>query len=145
LAEEIWVSVAQATQMTGYNHDHVRRLARENWRLPEDQRRIRVRMEGQAYAIWLPDLMSYLGQAENGQVQNPDEEIWVNTTEAREYTDYNHNYLSQLALAMWAKPENEREIKTRKRGFYYEMWLPDLLHHYRKGKRGPKRRRKSAS
>jgi hypothetical protein len=142
LAEEKWVSVAEATQITGYNHDHVRRLARENWRLPQDQRRIRVRMEGQAYAIWLPDLVSYFGEGDNGDVQNPEEQIWVNTTEGEEATGYNRAYLSQLAGKMWAKPESEREIRTKKRAGGYEMWLPDLLRHKQKGRRGPKKNRK---
>jgi hypothetical protein len=141
LAEQIWVSVREATKITGYNHDHVRRLARENWRLPEDQRRIRVRMDGQAYVIWLPDLISYFGEDNDGQVENPDEQIWVNTAEGEKYTGYNRAYLSLLAGKMWAKPESEREIKIKKRlGGHYELWLPDLLRHHRKGKRGPQGR-----
>jgi hypothetical protein len=142
LVEEIWVNVAQATKITGYNLDHVRRLARDNWRLPEDQRRIRVRKDGHAYAIWLPDLISYFGKDDNGHVKNADEEIWVNTTEGEELTGYNRAYLSQLAGKMWDKPEAEREIKTKKRAGGYEMWLPDLLRHKQKGRRGPKKNKK---
>jgi hypothetical protein len=60
LVEEIWVNVEEGAQRTGYNIDHVRRLARENLRLPEDERLMRVRKETRAYEIWLPDLINYV-------------------------------------------------------------------------------------
>jgi hypothetical protein len=147
LAEEIWVSVAQATQMTGYNHDHVRRLARESWRLPEDHRRIRVRKDDHAYEIWLPDLINYIERRiPPPALPNIDlsdiEETWVSSTEAAEMTGYNRQYLSKLAMEMSGKPEKEREIRIKKRPAGTEMWLPDLMaYRYRVG-RGPKKRNK---
>jgi hypothetical protein len=131
LVEEIWVNVAEATKITGYNLDHVRRLARENWRLPEDQRRIRVRKDDHAYAIWLPDLINYVERRIPPLIQDADlssvEEIWVTAGEAVEATGYSSQYMTRLAMKMQKKPENEREIQLRKRSNRYEMWLPDLL------------------
>jgi hypothetical protein len=146
LAEEIWVSVAQATQITGYNLDHIRRLARESWRLPEDQRRIRVRKDDHAYAIWLPDLANYIERRIPPALPNIDlshiEETWVSSTEAAEITGYNRGYLSNLVMEMSGKSENEREIRIKKRPHGTEMWLPDLMaYRYRVG-RGPKKRSK---
>lgn len=139
LVEEIWVNVEEGAQRTGYNIDYVRRLARKNLRLPEEERSLRVRRDIHAYAIWLPDLINYFEKIDNSHSENPSEEIWVNTTEAAEATGYNRDYLSQLAAKMWNKPEDEREIKTKKRGGNYEMWLPDLRLHQRKGRRGPRK------
>ncbi len=139
LVEEIWVTVEEGAERTGYNVDYVRRLARNNIRLPEAERSLRVRRDTHAYAIWLPDLMNYSQKVENGHPQNPDDEIWVNTAEAAEITGYNQSYLSQLASRMWDKPEGEREIKTKRRGGNFEMWLPDLLRHQHRGGKGPRR------
>jgi hypothetical protein len=139
LPEEIWVDVAEGSRRTGYNHDHVRRLARENFRLPENERRLRVRKEGQAYVIWLPDLVNFYDKVDNGHAKNPDEEIWVNTSEAAEATGYNLNYISQIGAKMWNTPEGEREIRVKRRAGRYEFWLPDLLLHKHKGGRGPRK------
>jgi hypothetical protein len=144
LVEEIWVSAAEGAEITGYNHDHVRRLARENWRLPEDQRRIRVRMEGQAYAIWLPDLINYF-VGNNIRAANPDEEIWVNIREGAEITGYSRQYILNLAMEMQKTPEEEREVKVKKRSFGYELWLPDLLVHRKRMGRGPRKKHKQTS
>jgi hypothetical protein len=149
LAEEIWVSVAQATQITGYNLDHVRRLARENWRLPEDQRLLRVRKEGHAYAIWLPDLINYVERRIPATLQNIDlssvEKIWVNAHEAAQATGYNPQYITRLAMKMQKKPESEREIQLKKRSNRYEMWLPDLIAYHLKIGFGPQGKHKPNS
>ena len=139
LSEEIWVTVDEGAERTGYSIDHVRRLARENMRLPEAERSLRVRRDTHAYAIWLPDLMNYFQKIENGHPQNPAEEIWVNTAEAAEITGYHRTYLSRLASKMWNTPEDEREIKTKRRGGNFEMWLPDLLLHQHVGGKGPRK------
>jgi hypothetical protein len=73
------------------------------------------------------------------------EKIWVNTAEAAEITGYNRGHLSLLAMQMLEKPENEREIKTKRRSSGYEMWLPDLVIYTHKIGRGPQRKRKIAS
>ena len=57
--EEIWVNVSEGAELTGYHPDHVRELARNNWKLPEEQRLIKVRKRSNGYDIWLPDLFKY--------------------------------------------------------------------------------------
>jgi hypothetical protein len=127
--EEIWVNVAEGAEKTGYHPDHVRRLARENGRLPEDQRFIRIRKDSHGYAIWLPDLMNYLERGASPPAPALDhqvgEETWVNTAEAAEITGYNRYYLMKLARTISQQPEGERLIRIRRR-YGYEMWLPDL-------------------
>jgi len=55
------------------------------------------------------------------------EKIWVTAAEAAEITGYNPRYIAQIARKFWKQPENERAIKVRKRSFWYEVWLPDLV------------------
>ena len=58
----------------------------------------------------------------------PDQEIWVMTREGAELTGYSAEYLEKLANKNSRLPEDERQIKVRKRiGRYHELWLPDLL------------------
>jgi hypothetical protein len=127
--EEIWVNVAEGAEKTGYHPDHVRRLARENSRLPEAERFIRIRKDSHGYAIWLPDLMNHLEKGVQSWTDASDhdltEETWVNTAEAAEITGYNRQYLMKLAQRVWQQPEEDRLIKIRRR-YGYEMWLPDL-------------------
>jgi hypothetical protein len=57
-----------------------------------------------------------------------EQEIWVMTAEGAEATGYNSQYVKKLAHKNWLLPEAERVIKIRKRrGYFYELWLPDLL------------------
>lgn len=49
------------------------------------------------------------------------------TTEGAEATGYNRYYLEKLARKMSRLPEDERDIKVRKRLGRHELWLPDLL------------------
>jgi hypothetical protein len=58
--DEIWVNTNEGAEITGYFSAHVRKLARDNWKLPEDQRLIRVRRRVERYEIWLPDLIKYI-------------------------------------------------------------------------------------
>lgn len=58
--EDIWVNVTEAAEITGYSRIHVLRLATHNWRLPEDERLIRLRKRSNGYDIWLPDLRNYI-------------------------------------------------------------------------------------
>ena len=60
VAKRIWVNTAEGAEITGYHRDHVQKLARDNWNLPENQRLIKVRNKGNRYDIWLPDLMKYI-------------------------------------------------------------------------------------
>lgn len=60
IVEEIWVSVTEGGEITGYHRDYVQRLARNNWNLPENQRLIKIRKRVHGYDIWLPDLVNYI-------------------------------------------------------------------------------------
>jgi len=58
----------------------------------------------------------------------PEQEIWVMTREGEALTGYSAEYVEKLAHKNFRLPEDERQIKVRKRsGFFYELWLPDLL------------------
>ena len=67
----------------------------------------------------------------------PDKEIWVTTTEGRELTGYNRQYVEKLANKNWRLPEDERLIKLRKRSGRFELWLPDLLRYIEEVGYGP--------
>jgi hypothetical protein len=133
---EIWVTAAEGAEKTGFHLDHVRRLARENWRLREDKRFIRVRKESEAYALWLPDLMNYATKNMPRPNQNVDE-IWVNTKEASVITGYSSQYLKNLANKNWNMPEKDRDIRVLNRIGRYEIWLPDLIYYLGQPGRGP--------
>jgi len=144
IVEQIWVSVAEGAERTGFHPDHVRRLARENWRLPENKRTIRIHKPSREYAIWLPDLVNYsLRQMpfEADPEQFPADQMWVNTNEASELTGYNHKYLIQLASKCWKIPEDERPIQMLNRSGRYEFWLPDLIKYFAQPGHGPQRKR----
>lgn len=144
LVEEIWVKVDEGAERTGHHVDHVRRLARENMRLPEDERLLRVRKEGKAYEIWLPDLVNYVDKRIPVTMKELDlstvEETWVNAAEAAEITGYHRTYISHLGMQMARTPENEREIRIKQRATGRELWLPDLMVYVSKVGRGPKKR-----
>ena len=58
----------------------------------------------------------------------PEQEIWVMTREGAELTGYSREYVEKLAHKNLQLPEDERQIKVRRRsGHYYELWLPDVL------------------
>ena len=63
--EPIWVTTAEAAEITGYNRKHVMRLALQMWRQPEAERSIKVRRRS-IYELWLPDLMNYIKNIGNG-------------------------------------------------------------------------------
>jgi hypothetical protein len=60
LAEDTWVNVTEAAKATGYNRDHMQKLARDNWNLPAEERKMRVKRHSNGYMIWLPDLLKYI-------------------------------------------------------------------------------------
>jgi chromosome segregation and condensation protein ScpB len=70
------------------------------------------------------------------------QETWINIREAAELTGYNREYIKKLMMRIAKRPENQREIKLRKRSFGYELWLPDLLAYIQKPSRGPQPKRK---
>lgn len=73
----------------------------------------------------------------------PDQEIWVLAREAAELTGYSARYLGQLAQKNSILPEDERDMKVRKRaGIFYEIWLPDLLNYIDEIGYGPHQNKK---
>ena len=67
----------------------------------------------------------------------PEQEIWVMMSEGAEITGYNTRYLGQLAKKNLELPEDERELKVRKRGGRLEVWLPDLVRYIEEIGYGP--------
>ena len=67
----------------------------------------------------------------------PDQQVWVTTNEAEQLTGYNHQYLKKLANKNSKLPEDERQIKVRKRLGRHELWLPDLLQYIEEIGYGP--------
>ena len=57
---ETWVNTTEAAEFTGYHRDYVQKLARDNWKLSDKERLIRVRKRSRGYDIWLPDLLNYI-------------------------------------------------------------------------------------
>ncbi len=66
VVDEIWVNVTEASEITGYNIEHMRRLARENWKLPEEERSIRILKRSNRYDVWLPDVVNYVSNLGRG-------------------------------------------------------------------------------
>jgi hypothetical protein len=60
LMRDMWVNTTEAAEITGYHFEYVRKLARDNWNIPENDRVIRVRRRSNRYDIWLPDLIKYM-------------------------------------------------------------------------------------
>ena len=59
--QQIWVTTNEAEELTGYNRQYLNQMAHKNYRLPEDDRLIKVRMRsGRFYELWLPDLLRYI-------------------------------------------------------------------------------------
>jgi hypothetical protein len=66
-------------------------------------------------------------------------EIWVDVFEAAEITGYSIQGVRAVVLRMRRQPEDQREIKMRKRTSRWELWLPDLLTYIDQPNRGPHR------
>ena len=71
------------------------------------------------------------------------EAIWVNMSEAAEISGYNYHSIRKLAWKLGQEPEEQREIKVRKRSNGWEMWLPDLVNYMRRSRTGPPIKSKS--
>lgn len=70
------------------------------------------------------------------------QEIWVDLYEAAEITGFNRGSIRNIAQRISRLPEEEREIKLRKRSSRWELWLPDLLAYIKNPGHGPQRKRK---
>ncbi len=68
--QEIWVMTGEGSAITGYNALYLQKMARRNLALPEDERLFKVRMRGNRYEIWLPDLLRYIEEIGNGPHQD---------------------------------------------------------------------------
>jgi hypothetical protein len=64
--DDTWVTVTEAAEKSGYNRGYVRKLAHKNWKLPEDQRTIRVRKAQFGYLVWMPDVIQYTTEIGRG-------------------------------------------------------------------------------
>jgi len=73
------------------------------------------------------------------------QEIWVDLYEAAEFTGYSVVGLRKLIARTNQKPEEERELRVRKRTSRWELWLPDLIAYTQQSNRGPNRKRKNAT
>jgi hypothetical protein len=70
--EDIWVSTSKAAKITGYNQEYVRKLARDNAKLTEADRLIKVRKGKRSYDLWLPDLLNYVEKHGLGPYKFPE-------------------------------------------------------------------------
>jgi hypothetical protein len=60
--EEIWVTVTEAAEKTGYNYHSMRKMI---WKIagqPEDEREIQLRKRSYGWELWLPDLIGYIDE-----------------------------------------------------------------------------------
>jgi hypothetical protein len=73
------------------------------------------------------------------------EAIWVDLYEAAERTGYSIDGIRKVANRIGRLPEDQREIKMRKRTSRWEMWLPDLMAFVDQPNRGPHRKQDDPS
>jgi hypothetical protein len=59
---EKWVNVTEAAELLGYHRRSVLNLALANWKMPADERDIRLERHSNGYMLWLPDLIHYSEQ-----------------------------------------------------------------------------------
>lgn len=76
------------------------------------------------------------------ELSNLIEEVWVLSREAAEIFGYSQDSMNKLLHRNARKPEDQREIRVRKRMNIWEMWLPDLYNYMGKSHRGPQPKRK---
>ena len=69
---DTWVTVSEAAEKTGYNRSYVQKLAHKNWKMPENERGIRVRKPAYGYLVWLPDLLRYIADYGRGPHKKTD-------------------------------------------------------------------------
>ena len=74
--KKVWVLTGEGAEITGYNAEYLQKMGRKLLRMPEEERRIRVRYRARRYEFWLPDLLRYKDEVENrgyGPQNSPDE------------------------------------------------------------------------
>jgi len=67
--QQIWVTTPEGKELTGYNRQYLEKLAYKNFRLPEDERLIKIRKRSGRYELWLPDLLRYIEEIGYGPHQ----------------------------------------------------------------------------
>jgi hypothetical protein len=135
--EQIWVTVKEAAELTGYSPGWMTKWVRDMFALPENERTIQVRQEANRYQLWLPDLMEFVATYAAGRVNTQAEEMWVNTSEAAEFTGYYFDYIQKMARNNWRMEEDQRIIRVRRRAGRYDIWLPDLVKYISEHGHGP--------
>ncbi|MBA3871022.1 MAG: hypothetical protein H0X30_17910 [Anaerolineae bacterium] len=68
--QEIWVTTREGAELTGYNRQYLEKLANKYWRVPEDERLIKIRNRSRRYELWLPDLVRYIAEIGYGPHQD---------------------------------------------------------------------------
>jgi hypothetical protein len=126
-AEQIWIPVNEAAEMTGYTPAWLTALVKDMLLQPEDERPMQIRQTVSSYEIWLPDFIEYVAQYAAGRLNREVKRIWVSTTEGAEITGYNRGYINKLARDSWRVEENQRLIRVRRKAGRYDIWLPDLM------------------
>lgn len=69
-----WVNVTEAAEIIGYHRKTVAKLVLATWKLPENERLLRLQRRSNGYMIWLPDLIQYSkqkGHAPQPKRKNP--------------------------------------------------------------------------
>ena len=66
VAEEIWVNLSEATEITGYNYNSLRKVIWQMAQEPEEQRSIKIKKRSNAWELWLPDLMNFMQEPRRG-------------------------------------------------------------------------------
>jgi hypothetical protein len=60
--QNIWVSITEAAEFTGYNRGSVEKVVQRLSKKPEESREIKLRKRTIGWELWLPDLILYLQQ-----------------------------------------------------------------------------------
>jgi hypothetical protein len=58
--EEIWVTVTEGAEKTGYNLHAMRKMIWKMGAQPEEEREIQLRKRSYGWELWLPDLIGYI-------------------------------------------------------------------------------------
>ncbi len=70
-SKEIWVDLFEATEITGYNYESMRKVAQRISRQPEEERAIKMRKRTSRWELWLPDLLAYVKTPGRGPHRKP--------------------------------------------------------------------------
>ena len=65
-SDNIWVTTKEGAEITGYNQEYLKKLARKSSLQPEGERMIQIRNRSNRYELWLPDLLHYIAEYGTG-------------------------------------------------------------------------------